>query len=45
MGTITLVIHKHFYEKSFAGFPFQSAFALGIPGPQGLAIKHKIEKN
>ena len=44
MGTITLVIHKHFYENSFSGFPFQSAFTLGLPGPQGLAIKHKVEK-
>ena len=44
MGTITLVIHKHFNENSFSGFPFQSAFTLGLPGPQGLAIKHKEVK-
>ena len=42
MGTITLVTHKHFYENSFSGYPFQSAFKIGLPGPHGLAIKHKI---
>ena len=42
MGTITLVTHKHFNENSFSGYPFQSAFKIGLPGPHGLAIKHKI---
>ena len=44
MGTITLVTHKHFYEQSFSGYPFQSAFKLGITGPQGVAVKHKVEQ-
>ena len=42
MATITLVTHKHFYENSFSGYPFQSAFKLNLTGPQGLAIKHKV---
>ena len=45
MATINLVTHKHFYENSFSGYPFQSAFKIDLPGPQGLAIKHKVGKS
>ena len=41
MATIALVNQKHFHENSFSGYPFQSAFGCGLPGPHGLAIKHK----
>ena len=45
MGTTTLVTNKHFYENSFSGYPFQSAFRLDLPGPEGLAIKHKVGRS
>ena len=41
MATIAFVTQKHFHENSFSGYPFQSAFGYGLPGPHGLAIKHK----
>ena len=44
MATVTIVTHKYFSDKAFSGYPFQSAFKMDIPGPQGLAIKHKMVK-
>ena len=41
MATIAFVTQKHFHENSFSGYPFQCAFGSGLPGPHGLAIKHK----
>lgn len=43
MATVTVVIHESFRDEAFSGYPFQSAFKMDIPGPQGLAVKHKIE--
>ncbi len=43
MATVTIVTHKLFRDRAFSGYPFQAAFKMDIPGPQGLAVKHKIE--
>ena len=42
MATMAVVTHQHFMDIIFSGYPFQSAYKIGIVGPQFVAIKHKI---
>ena len=42
MGTYSYVASKYFWNSSFTGYPFQSAFKIGLPGPTNVAIKHKV---
>ena len=42
MGTYAYVAGKYFFHSSFTGYPFQSAFKIGLPGPTNLAVKHKV---
>ena len=42
MATVAVVYHRHFRDVIFSGYPFQSAYKIGIIGPKFVAIKHKI---
>ena len=41
MGAINIVFHRYFGHKLYGGYPIQSGFKAIVPGPQGIAVKHK----
>ena len=41
MALLNYIPHRYYFEWTFTGYPFQSAFKIGLPGPFGLAMKHK----
>ena len=41
MSLLNYVPHRYYFEWTFTGYPFQSAFKIGLPGPFGMAMKHK----
>ena len=43
MGAVTLVIHRYFIDRLYGGYPIQSGFKMEMPGPQGVAVKHKTK--
>ena len=45
MGTVNIAFHRYFGHKLFGGYPFQSGFKAEMPGPQGVAIKHKATES
>ena len=44
MASVTIGFHRYFGHKLFGGYPIQSGFKAEMPGPQGVAIKHKATK-
>ena len=44
MSSLEIVLHTFFFDKTVVGYPFNSAFFTQIPGPFGLAVKHKAER-
>ena len=41
MATVSVVVHNHFFDHSYSGYPFQGYMETGIGIPRGLAIRHK----
>lgn len=41
MTSAQAVYHLDYYDHIYAGYPFTGSLMIGIPGPQGAAIKHK----
>ena len=43
MPSLQYILHNVFFEKTFVGYPYNSAFYTQTVGPRGLAIEHKLE--
>ena len=43
MPSLQFILHNVFFDKTFVGYPYNSAFFTQTVGPRGLAIEHKIE--
>ena len=41
MPALAMVLHKHLYEQTFSGYPFNNLFGVEYAGSQGVAVMHK----
>lgn len=41
MPALEIVLHKHLYEQTFSGYPFNNLFGVLYGGSQGVAVMHK----
>ena len=41
MAAVNLVFHRYFGHQLYGGYPIQSGFKAQMPGPHGVAVKHK----
>ena len=41
MATANAVLHHHYYDRTFSGYPFSGPLAIRIYSQQGVAVTHK----
>ena len=41
MPALAIVLHKHLYDQTFSGYPFNNIFGVEYAGSPGVAVMHK----